>query len=287
VRRLDQIEAGETNEELEEEKEVNYDERELEESEGLEGLEGSEDKQNKEEEDNIDNQRDKEKRKELTILKENHHNAAMVAKIEEEKVKGKKDEISTLELWIKNLTILKKKLQSNKKILECMAIIQSSREPCTKAGKKEYHYFCGHHKRLAENPDWVLVVAMVGLELTNQEEKEEEDREEEEISFAESVEKIFAKDHKSAAVSISDKAREKMMEKLEKLKRELEKLGKSEATASTALEIAQSKLHTAVGPRESKFWKIIIQELKVNILPFQGNETFYFYFFEMKILNFN
>jgi len=55
-----------------------------------------------------------------------------------------------------------------------------------------------------------------------------------------------------------DKAREK----LEKLKRELEKLGKSEATASTALEIAQSKLHTAVGPRESKLWKIIIQEIE-------------------------
>jgi len=84
----------------------------------------------------------------LNILKGNHQNAAMAAKLEEEKVKGKGEEIKTLELWIRNLTILKKKLQSNTKSMECFAPTQSTQETCSKPGKKEYHYFCGHHRKI-------------------------------------------------------------------------------------------------------------------------------------------
>jgi len=47
----------------------------------------------------------------LNILKEK----AMAAKLEEEKVKGKGEEIKTLELWIRNLTILKKNYKTKRK----------------------------------------------------------------------------------------------------------------------------------------------------------------------------
>jgi len=103
---------------------------------------------------------------------------------------------------------------------------------------------------------------MVGFEMVQKEEEENQDEDEdeseeekEEISFADSVTKIFAtKESRSTATGIADEAREKMMEKLEKLKQELEQLQKSEASASAALETAQNKLHTAVGPRESIEW---------------------------------